>query len=221
MGVATMFDDPRAAGGGWRAQYDHNDNPATPPIFPDPNFPISWSYDKNYLAPEDAVVGSFAQTFGAPFMPAVDMPLLQVDTPVWNTPSLAFASGAQEYVPATPGLQLGIKQDAPSTVTWNTVIIDARIYEPAVPATFNIIVKQNTVTVLTLPVSLPLGDTHVFIPVTLAVTLGDDIEVFLVSTTGGVLPTYIDKVMATIGRAVPWAVDALLPAGTYRGYRQL
>jgi hypothetical protein len=221
LGVAQMVDDPRASFGGWRSQVDHNNNPLTPPVFPTPGVPISWGVDKNYLAPEDAVVGSSAQVFGAPFLPAVDMPFLQVDTPTWDSQALAFAVGAFDYVAATPGSPLGPTQLAPATQAWNYAILDARVFQAATPATFNVIVKVNAVVTETLPVTLALGDTHLILPITTSPTIGDVIEVLLVSTTGLAVATYVDKLMVTIGHAVPWLIDTNLPAGTYRAYREL
>ncbi len=220
MGVSTMFDDPRASFGGWRAQYDHSNDPNNPVTSPTPEFPITWGYDKNFLAPEDAIVAQWSEVHAAPFAPQVDMSFLAVDMPVWNAQALAFVVGPQDFVPGTPGLKLGLTQDAPASLTWNTVIIDAQIRTPASPATFNIVVRKNGVTALTLPVTLA-ADTKLAIATSLAVVAGDDIEVYLVSTTGNLLPTYIGKLMVTVGRAVPWVLDTNLAAGTYRGYRLL
>lgn len=219
-GVSTMYDDPRASFGGWRAQFDHHNDPANPPTFPTDQVPITWAYDKNYLAPEDAIAGSYAVELLANTPAAVDMPFLRVDLPAWDAESLAFVVGAQEYVPGTPGLPLGIAQPAPATTTWNYIIVDAQIRTPASPATFDIIIKKNGVTAATLPVTLA-ADTKIAIPTSIAVTAADSIEVLLVSTTGNDIRTYIGKLMVTVGHAVAWTIDGTIVAGTYRGYRPL
>jgi hypothetical protein len=55
MGVAQMFDDYRAAGGGIRNQFDSNNDPDDPPpTFPTPDSDITWAFDKGYLYPADS-----------------------------------------------------------------------------------------------------------------------------------------------------------------------
>ena len=55
-GGALMFDDFNPAGGGVRSQFDANsDQFDAVPVFPTPDYPITWGFDKKYLAPEDRI----------------------------------------------------------------------------------------------------------------------------------------------------------------------
>lgn len=57
QGVSWMYDEPRAAGGGWRNQFDADQDPDNAdPVFPAPDADVSWAYDKTYLCPEDRPV---------------------------------------------------------------------------------------------------------------------------------------------------------------------
>jgi len=68
MGIATTWDDMRAAGGGCRNRYDAGPDPAIPP----PSPPILWGYDKAYLCPEDPIYATLAVTFAVPTVATFD-----------------------------------------------------------------------------------------------------------------------------------------------------
>jgi hypothetical protein len=76
-GSTTMWDDPRAARGGWRSQHDRN---ALPLDFPDPDpayipgapprygadWGIKWGYDKAYTCPEDHIYSVESRMLAVP-----------------------------------------------------------------------------------------------------------------------------------------------------------
>jgi hypothetical protein len=72
FGAATMFDEPRPAGGGWRSQFDADSDPNTPP----PVFPVGeetlWGFDKESLSPRDTLEAQVQLVESVDFTPTFD-----------------------------------------------------------------------------------------------------------------------------------------------------
>ena len=217
QGVATLFDDPRASFGGWRSKYDEADDPLVFASYGTPEYPISWAFDREYLAPEDAILAQTAQAFALAFMPQVDMPFLKVDLPAFDEQAVAFASGQQGYIPAA-GLQIGLPAPAPATTTWNTIWIEAKVVDPGAFPACNVQLRINGGLAAQYPVTVVEGTVYVQ-AVSLPIVAGDIIDLRLVPLSATNTPILISKVIAIVGHTSPWLIDTVLPAGTYRAYR--
>jgi len=221
LGAATMFDQARPAGGGWRSQFDHNADPTTPPTYPTPNYPIVWGFDKNYLCPEDAIVGTCCVTFVAPTLPTFDS-IFAFDLPVYTLEAGLFAEGALAYIPAPPtGLTVGLPQTVGGPGTLNRVNLEINGSVVGSPATYNLLIKKNGVTAATIPFTLTPGDYLLSAVVAIAVLGGDILTAFIVPTGLVGVPVEWSGVLVTVGQAVSWAYDTNLAAGTYCVYKDL
>ena len=65
MGASNIFDEPRAAGGGWRNKFDSDDDPSTVPVYPIPEA-VRWAFDKEYMCPADELEADLCEGFLAP-----------------------------------------------------------------------------------------------------------------------------------------------------------
>lgn len=99
IGVATMFDQPQSAGGGWRNQFDAS--PFAAPSYPTPSLPILWGFDKAIICPEDALFATLSTTIGTS-IPIFDS-IFQFDSPVYTEGSAEFSSGALLDLPVGTG----------------------------------------------------------------------------------------------------------------------
>lgn len=98
-GSSWQYDDPRAAGGGWRSQYDADVDPSTTPAWPTPESPIRWGFDKTYLCPDDSLVGIWCEQISGSFTVFFDGPLAY-DTPVSEV--MSFEDSSPGTIPAPP-----------------------------------------------------------------------------------------------------------------------
>lgn len=101
LGASWHYDQPRAAGGGWRNQFDSNTDPND--ADPTPNTPDSevlWAYDKAYLCPSDALTGVWCEQISGSFTVFFDGPFAW-DTPV--TERIGFSDASPASIPAGPG----------------------------------------------------------------------------------------------------------------------
>lgn len=100
IGAVWMYDEPRAAGGGWRNQFDADVDPTTPPVWPTPESPIRWAYDKMYLCPADSMSALMTYEAAAPFLPFYDGPFVY-DTNMREI--MHFEDAIPGTIPAPPG----------------------------------------------------------------------------------------------------------------------
>ena len=99
IGVATMFDQPQSAGGGWRSQFDSS--PFAAPSYPTPSLPVLWGFDKNLICPEDAIFATLSTTI-ATSIPIFDS-IFQFDTPVYTLGFAEFSTGNVTDLPTGTG----------------------------------------------------------------------------------------------------------------------
>lgn len=218
IGVATMFDQPQPAGGGWRNQFDHNQYPSTPPTYPNPNYPILWGFDKNYLCPEDFILATICTTFTGPTVPSFDS-IFSFDAPVYTADLMAFSASSTTTVPGA-----GLQVEGPVTVlaggTLNTLTLEIAVPHPSLPNTYNLLLKKNGTTVLTQPFTASAG-VAVTISPNVAVSAGDILTAFIVPTGLSDVAVAWDSILVETGVSVPWTIDGSLSAGTYCNYRVL
>jgi hypothetical protein len=220
IGVATMFDQPNSAGGGWRNQFDQS--PFADATWPNPTLPILWAFDKKYLCPEDAAFATLTTTIGTsePIFDSVFM----FDLPVYNSVVAEFDSGLTDYIPiATPGKMIGEPMVLLSSGTLNSVSLEIRVNALYAHNSFALIIKQNNVTIETIDFTTTVGDFILETTVSLAVVGGDTITCFIHSTAGSPSDVEVlwENILVTMGQSVAWSFDTDLTAGTYVSYRAL
>ena len=216
-GVATMFDQPRPAGGGWRSQFDAS--ATTPPSYPTPTTPIIWGFDKNYLCPEDAIVGTICLTLVAPAYPTMDS-IFAYDLPVYSSDVAVFSAGAIASI-AGPGTEIGDDFIAASSGTINRISLELQALDTGTPNTYDLNVFKNFSLVASIPFTLTAGGFDFSQALSLTVNSGDHLSVSI-SPSGGVATSVLwTGVMVTLGQATTWAYDTTLPAGTYCVYKEL
>ena len=216
-GVATMFDQARPAYGGWRSQYDHNEDPTDPPTYPTPNYPIMWGFDKNYLCPEDFIMGTICTTFASPTLPSYDS-LFSFDEPVYTADMVYWSEGYQLVIPAA-GLQVegDVVVPAPGG-TLNSITLAIAVPHPTTPNTFDLIIKKNGSTVVTEPFTASGGVAETFV-ISVAVSPGDVLAAFIKPTGLSDVAIAWDSILVETGISVPWAFDTTLSPGTYCAFR--
>jgi hypothetical protein len=219
LGVATMFDEPRPAGGGWRSQFDHNQNPLQPPIFPNPNFPILWGFDKNYLCPEDVIFGT-ACTAWPGGIPKFDN-IFAFDLPVFAANVAQFNAGAHTDVPIAPGLQIGIPVTISAPGTIDSVTLQIAATGVGNPNTYNLVILKNAVQEAVVPFQLTANGFTLNNGLGIVVAAGDVLSCFIVSTVPANIAVDWSGVSVTLGQAVSWAFDVPLPAATYCVYKEM
>jgi hypothetical protein len=170
-GQSTMFDQPRAAGGGWRNQFDTSNTPPVPwpPTPSNPpssqTLPVRWGYDTEYLAPETAISGICHQTCSS-YTPApvpTDIFGLGVQifysTPSWDNdrPGAAvFSNGMMFFVTpsaSSRGVQIGGTQTVTEAGTITDICLELQAIDTGHDAlnnpitTFLLVVMKNGSTV--------------------------------------------------------------------------
>jgi hypothetical protein len=233
FGSSTTFDDYNGSGI-IRNQFDTDADPGTPPpTFPTSDSPILWAFDKEWLCPEDFVVGEvstrfsgtaavqygmcflfgssytpihkFLKTGGPPIsVPASPSSLTVPHDPIDPVAGVVhLATGLVSVVVRTKGT-VG---DAPSNSY--KLYVDVNGTPPPAPETFTMSGPNGTAS---FPLTVPLG-----------VSPGDVVTVRLQVASGSARNEAWTMLEVTVYQA---AVPDLhfgdtLPAGTYRTIRQL
>jgi hypothetical protein len=215
--AATMWDQPRPAGGGWKSRYDGA--PLTSPAFPNPTHPIVWGFDKNILCPEDAITAEACVAFGGPTLPRFDS-IFAWDTPVFAGPPLAFQRANVTAVlagPAGTALPTATVMPAPGAFTEMVVEVDAS--SPA--AAFEIVVTVAGVDVAVVSLLPTPGGFRLATALAVAFGAGDVVRVRVRPATPGVAVVDWATVTVLLGRGIGWAYDTPLAAGIYCARRTL
>ncbi len=228
-GSSFMYDEPRAAGGGWRNQFDADAVPLIPNGDPDPVFPtadanITWGYDKQYLlCPTDLLIAVSIQTFGAPFTPTYDS-VFAYDTPIGA--KLFYEVVSPANVPAPPG-GLTVTPLAGAAAPFTGTLTHLRLYmlgTPGVsPTDYEVVIDVNGTPSYTSAFTSGVNTELVRI-VNVAVTSGDTLAVRIRPASGVAARTPVwSRVNAavTVQEGVMWTFDDTVPAGTYALERQL
>lgn len=212
LGVAQMFDDYRAAGGGIRSQYDADPSPPAP-TYPTAESDITWGFDKLYLCPEDEVTLSYCLEHPGGVV-SYDSGFAFDDS---NAPSHHFTATGITSVPAGP---TGYSFAGSSSVTTTGVIDQLRLVISGTlgpnPGNYAIVVEKNNVDSLVVPVTVTSSGVILQVPVTLAVTAGDTIECRLRPASGGArTPAWSYVAVTLYQEAVAFAFDTGIAAGDY------
>jgi hypothetical protein len=102
--VPVFFIRGRVTTGGSPTQRPEADTIAVagayaPPVFPTPDSPIQWGYDKAYLCPQDSVSAIWCELISGSFVPFFDGPFAY-DTPVAEI--ITFEDASPASIPAGP-----------------------------------------------------------------------------------------------------------------------
>lgn len=213
-GMATMWDEPRAAGGGWRSQYDANVNPNDPPPTYPTSQPVSWGFDKKYLCPEEDLtfIGKTTHAGGAVNTSGMFAAGSNVN------PYYKFGAAAISSVAAGPtGTTLA---GGPATVISNGNIVGLWIFirgfPNSNPTDYTVVIQKDASDVFTYAFDTnPTGYfIHYTLPSPIAVTTANTLLVRVRPTTGGArTPNWVDATVYLIEDVITWS--GTKPAGTY------
>lgn len=225
-GVATMFDQPDP-NGGWRSQFDCNQTPQArpwspnPPNYPNPTYPIIWGYDKNYLCPEDFIMGTLCTTFVAPTLPTYDS-LFEFDLPLYTADQVAFFTGPTISVPAGPGgLAIGGSFTVPNNGTLNTISLQLVGEAAGSPANYVLHLYKNGTSVASVAFTCAPSGITLSSAISAAVLIGDVLTVAILPAAGGPITVAWSTILVETGVAVTWAWDVDVAAGTYCVFKEM
>lgn len=220
LGAATMWDEPRPAGGGWRSQYDNDVYPDTIPVYP-ASEPVQWGFDKKYLCPEDFVEGSVCIVW-AGGIPTYDS-IFTFDTEVFQQDAYFFEDVNVAVVPTdSSGIFL---YDNPTTVTANGTITDLLLTIVGGPGeatpNYYVVIRKNLSDQAPILITVT-GDPFIHhATVSIPVTVGDFLSIRVFSAGGEDAHVAWSTITAQLGISAVWSFDTPLAAGTYCVYKTL
>jgi hypothetical protein len=213
-GAATMWDEPRAAKGGMRSQYDANVNPDdAAPVYPTSQ-PVSWGFDKKYLCPEEDLtfIGKTTHAGGAVNTSGMFASGSNVN-PYYRFGAVAITSVAAGPAGTTlAGSSTAVISNGNITELW----VFIRGFPNSAPTDYTIVIQKDAGDVLSYPLSTnPTGYfIHYTLPSPIAVTTANTLTVRVKPTTGGArTPNWVDATVYLIEGAITWS--GTKPAGKY------
>lgn len=212
--IAGMWDQPRASGGGQWSKYDYDG--ITPPIYPYPTAPVPWGFDHELICPEYFVLGSLRMVWPGG-VPAFDLGIFSWDLPLTTTLFATFGAGFITDLHSTPSYSIGVTP-ALATGTINYVYFEIDGQDGG-GNPFTLEVWANGV--LAGSVTFNKGYTgrdYQAAPLSIAVTLGDSLEVRFKSSTARAEGDWRGVIVCLVA-GTTWAYDTTFPAGTYYRYR--
>jgi hypothetical protein len=219
-GVATMFDQP-SPNGGWRSQFDHNQDPTNLPTFPNPNYPIIWGFDKNYLCPEDFIQGTLCTTFSVPTLPTFDS-LFAFDKPLYTADQASFFTGPTISIPAGPsGLPIGGPYTIPNNGTINSISLELVCGSPGSPANYLLNLYKNGTLQSSTAFTCGASGITLMATISVAVVASDILTVAILPASGGPITVAWDSALVETGQSIPWFFDTDVAAGTYCAFKAL
>lgn len=233
FGAATMLDQPRPAGGGWRSQLDRDSDPGTDaPIAPSAQL-VRWGIDKNYLCPEDVVHGAIrtslprlndqGETTALPQLDSVfrlDLPVEDLDG---SPQALLFEANHVAGVPAAP-LGFELLSNAPLPQASGTFsylqleILGAS--DVGASTSFQLVLSVGEVEHV-LPPFVAAGSTTILYPINLDVTAADAVRVRIRPTAPGVGRPFWHHVFVHLFQGASWALDTVFSAGHWGMHRYM
>lgn len=215
FGVAQMFDDYRAAGGGVRSQYDTDgDDLTAPPTYPTADSGITWGFDKLYLCPEDDVSISWCIDHAGGVV-QYDLGF-RIDG--GNQPSHHLSASSITTIGAPPG---GYTIPSTSSVTVAGTIEEVRVVILGTlgpdPGNYELFILDNSSEVETIPFTVgSTGFIGTFV-VAIAVLVGHTLEVGIRPASGVAArsPNWSLLSVTLKQEGIEFAFDDGLPAGTY------
>ena len=220
FGAATMWDEPRPAGGGWRSQYDSDADPATIPVYPTAE-PVQWGFDKKYLCPEDFIEGSVCIAW-AGGVPTYDS-IFAFDSEIFQEGALVFEDANIQHLPyVADATEL---YPRPAVVTNNGTLTDLSLSIAGGPGSdppdYIISIRKNGVFEPNIPFTIT-GDPFTFHAVlNIPVVAGDQLRIYITPNAGQATDVNWPTVTVILGVSVMWSFDTPLAAGSYCVYKTL
>jgi hypothetical protein len=213
--VAGMWDQPHAAGGGWRNRYDAQAD--TNPTFPTTTGPVLWAHDGESHCPEHPAVAILSLSWPGG-TPSFDEFFIS-GQPIFSGSEAIFSASGIEYIFATPGFSFGeVMSTVSSTV--DTVYLEIGGDNPTAVDPFTLEIWQNGSLVSTNTFSKGAGREYFQFTVSLPVAIGDTLEA-RIYTPSADLETRWHDAAVVLGNAVTWSTSTTLAAGIYNRYRSL
>jgi len=236
LGSSTVFDEPRAAGGGYRNQFDSDDDPATPPVWPTAET-VRWAFDKEFLCPSDIVEFSSEVTLG-PILKYDEGLVFDagVEDPYYGTGTGDVSMFSADEVPPGTITTLGHTLTfTPATATSTDVLRILRFIAFGYPVvgeeSFELVLANVTQATSEVIPFTARNNTEIAVNVSLAVTLGDTVTLTVRAVGADTSPTW-SRFLCSVGAAFAWKFDMGVtdpfygvapgyPVGTYRVTRQI
>jgi hypothetical protein len=158
---STMFDDPRAGGGGYWNQFDSNDDVLdAAPMYPTPDT-VEWGFDKGYLCPTDSIALDTTDEY--------DTEVIRFDSVfAFDTPVKQLCEGVDSGpfppspIPAVPGAYL---LAATTDVALDSEVVEVRILVLGGPGDYatdyEVVITADGAELLSVPVTLDKDATEV------------------------------------------------------------
>jgi hypothetical protein len=220
-GMSTMFDEPNAAGGGMKSQFDTDSDPATAlPTSPTADN-VWWGFDKNYLCPEDAITASASIVYAVPTTPTFDT-VFSFDTQVFTDSALTLSESDINSVPAgATGLSLFHPVTIGVGTTYTQAVVRVECIDDENPVLYTIDILVNGSVEDSFSFTPPEGQSVFVFPTSVAVLATDVVTARI--RHGQVADTDVlwETVSIVLGASVDWDFDDTMPAGTYTMYKVL
>jgi hypothetical protein len=215
LGVSWAYDQPRAAGGGYRNQFDSDEDPATVPAYGVPEANIRWGYDKTYLCPMDDLTAIIYMVFAAPFTPAYDTVFAYDTAPLTK---IKYSLATPGLIPLAPGKTITPVGAALAAFTGNfTKLRFLAMGTPgADPTDYEVVVSVNGTPAATEAFTAGTN-TEIVRTISVAAVAGDTMSVEVQPASGVARTPAWTLIAATLSQedSSVWTFDDTLPAGTY------
>ena len=228
LGMATMVDEARAAGGGWRSQFDTGPDPDAPRPTPPDSELVLFGADKNYLSPEDAIIANAAMPmphFEPPFftggtpslLPFLDG-IFRSDLPLFNAAvgRIVFYDNHVLGIPSGPeGYRMG-PDPVTSTLSANfdfcllDIAGDAGTDSPD----YELVIEMDGVDVVVHAFTAP-GGAMLGFDISLALVPGAVLRARVRPQGAGVRRPFWHQITVQLFQKVTWALDTPMAAGMY------
>jgi hypothetical protein len=215
LGVSWMYDQPRSGGGGWRNQYDGDEDPTTTPTFPTSETDIKWGFDKTYLCPLDDITVIVTKEFASTFNIGFDT-VFAFDTPVQG--KITFEETSPASIPVSPGLSMTATSNNVIDVNGNVVKLRfITLGNPGTdPTDYQVVVSINGTPQAT--ENFTAGtNTEIVRTLSVPVVVSDVVTVAVQVASGGARTPSWSKILATVTQEASslWSYGDTLNPGIY------
>lgn len=222
LGMATMYDQPRPGGGGWRNQFDADNDPDNPlPIWtglPSAAESVGWAWDKQYSCPEDVTVLQKSILLSVPTLVTFDT-VLAFDTHIkekheWQSNVAGF--------PPVPPAGFNITLTKGGTASFDGTLIQLRFFATGTPgssADWQVVIQTNSggpwanVAVETFT---SVVNTEIVSTLSVSISAGDQLRAIVRPASGTQSHNWrLIKCQVIQENAALWHFGDTVPAGSY------
>lgn len=227
-GVATMFDEPDPARGGWRSQFDTSSDPNAPVPEPGDVDLTEMGFDRALFHNEMNITGNMEAIEAAPFMPTVDS-VFRVDSEIMSDADIHFTA-AEVFWLRADGIVFPQLFVAVGAHTIDRLQIDIKGWTAVSGTGITIELFKNAVLAATHVVVPPDSGSGTYFDLAVAppvaVANNDQFTVKVTPVSGTNYECMWRQVLLNYGESVPWYVDmdgvigpVALAAGSYYSRR--